>query len=155
MSASDQDIIYNVKELLEPILTEKGLELYDLEFKGRGGKGILRVYIDNEDGVTIDDCADVSRELSVLLDVHDLISDSYTLEVSSPGLTRALRKPIHFIKFIGKKVKIKTDTQIENKNMFIGKLLDFKDDNATVETESGTYVIPYIQIEKANLELDL
>lgn len=155
MSVSDQDIIYSVKELLEPILSEKGLELYDLEFKGRGGKGILRVYIDSDVGVTIDDCALVSRELSVLLDVHDLISDSYTLEVSSPGLTRALRKPVHFIKFIGKKVKIKTETQIENKNMFIGKLLDFKDDNATVETESGTYVIPYIQIEKANLELDL
>lgn len=154
MSASDQDIIYSVKELLEPILMEKGLELYDLVFKGRGGKGILRVYIDSEDGVTIDECAEVSRELGVLLDVHDLISDSYTLEVSSPGLTRTLRKPIHFIRFIGKKVKIKTETQIENKNIFIGKLLDFKDDNATVQTESGTYVIPYIQIEKANLELD-
>ena len=154
MSDSDQDIIYSVKELLEPILAEKGLELYDLEFKGRGGKGVLRVYIDSSEGVTIDDCANVSRELSVMLDVHDLIPDSYTLEVSSPGLTRALRKPMDFIRFIGKKVKIKTETEIENRNMFIGKLLDYKDDSATVETESGTYVIPLARIERANLELD-
>ena len=154
MSTADQDIILNVKELLGPILAEYGLELYDLEFKGSGRKGMLRIYIDSEQGVTIDDCANVSRELGMLLDVHDVIEDSYTLEVSSPGLTRALRKPLDYVRFIGKKVKIKTESEIENKNMFIGKLLDYKDDSATVETESGTYVIPYTRIEKANLELD-
>lgn len=155
MSVSDQDIIFNVKELLEPILAECRLELYDLVFKGTGRKGILRIYIDSEDGVTIDDCANVSRELGTLLDVHDVIEGSYTLEVSSPGLTRALRNPVDFIRFIGRKVKIKTEVEIEDRNMFIGKLLEFEDDNATIETQSGTFVIPYSQIEKANLELDL
>jgi len=155
MSASDQDIIFNVKELLEPILAEYRLELYDLVFKGTGRKGMLRVYIDSEDGVTIDDCANVSRELGALLDIYDVIEDSYTLEVSSPGLTRALRNPVDFIRFIGKKVKIKTEIDIEDKNVFIGKLLEYENDCARVETESGTYVIPYSHIEKANLELDL
>ncbi len=155
MSASEQDIIFNVKELLEPILAEYRLELYDLVFKGTGRRGMLRVFIDSEQGVTIDDCANVSRELGTLLDVHDVIEDSYTLEVSSPGLTRALRNPVDFMRFKGKRVKIKTEVEIEDRNMFIGKLLEFEDDNATVETESGTYVIPYIHIEKANLELDL
>ncbi len=155
MSASDQDIIFNVKELLGPILAEYRLELYDLVFKGTGRKGMLRVYIDSEQGVTIDDCANVSRELGTLLDVHDVIEDSYTLEVSSPGLTRALRNPVEFVRFLGKKVKIKTEVEIEDRNMFIGKLIQYKDDKVTVETENGTYEIPFGQIEKANLELDL
>lgn len=155
MSASDQDIIFNVKELLGPILAEYGLELYDLVFKGAGKNGMLRVFIDSKEGVTIDDCANVSRELGTLLDIHDVIDDSYTLEVSSPGLTRALRNPVDFVRFIGKKVKIKTENEIEAKTIFIGKLLDYKDDKVTVETESGRYEIPFEQIEKANLELDL
>jgi len=155
MKTSDQDIIFNVKELLEPILTENKLELYDIEFKGLGRKGVLKVFIDSLDGVTIDNCANISRELSTLLDVHDVITNSYTLEVSSPGLMRALRKPGDFFRFMGKKVRIKTGVEIEDRNMFIGKLLEYKDDNVTVDTEGGVYVIPFSQIEKANLELDL
>ena len=155
MKTSDQDIIFNVKELLEPILTENRLELYDIEFKGQGRKGVLRVFIDSSDGVTIDDCANISREIGTLLDVHDVITSPYRLEVSSPGLTRALRKPGDFFRFMGKKVRIKTGVEIEDRNMFIGKLLDYKDDNVTVETEGGIYVIPFSQIEKANLELEL
>lgn len=155
MKISDQDIIFNVKELLEPVLMENKLELYDIEFKGQGRKGVLRVFIDREGGVTIDDCTVISRELGTLLDVHDVIDNSYTLEVSSPGLTRKLKKPDHFLRFTGKKVKIKTDVEIENRNMFIGKMLEYKDDNVTVETEEGVYVIPLGHIEKANLVLDL
>jgi len=155
MKTSDQDIIFNIKELLEPILMENKLELYDIEFKGHGRRGVLRVFIDSEGGVTIDDCANISRELGTLLDVHDVITNSYTLEVSSPGLRRALRRPGDFSRFMGKKVKIKTGVEIEDRNMFIGKMVEYKDDNVTVETESGVYVIPFSQIEKANLELDL
>ena len=155
MKISDQDIVSNVKELLEPVLMENKLELYDIEFKGQGRKGVLRVFIDRDGGVTIDDCTVISRELGTLLDVHDVIDNSYTLEVSSPGLTRKLKNPDHFLRFTGKKVKIKTDVEIENRNMFIGKMLDYKDDNVTVETEEGVYVIPFGHIEKANLVLDL
>jgi len=154
MASSDKDILFNVRELLEPILAAKGLELFDVEFKGQGKNGVLRVYIDKEEGVTIDDCALVSRELGTLLDIHDMIPGSYTLEVSSPGLTRPLRSPEDFSRFKGKKVKIKTNKDIEKRKSFIGKLLDFKDGFVTVETEGGSFSIPYADIEKANLELD-
>ena len=154
MGLSEENIISNIKELLEPILIEKNLELFDIEFKGLGRKGILRVYIDKEEGVTIDDCARISRELGALLDVHEVIPGSYNLEISSPGLTRPLRKPSDYLRFKGKKVKIKTVEDIGNKKVFKGRLLDFIDDTVSLETEGMNYLIPYSKIEKANLELD-
>jgi len=154
MGLSEENIISNIKELLEPILIEKNLELFDIEFKGLGRKGILRVYIDKVEGVTIDDCARISRELGALLDVHEVIPGSYNLEISSPGLTRPLRKPSDYLRFRGKKVKIKTVEDIGNKKVFKGKLLDFIDDTVSLETDGMNYLIPYSKIEKANLELD-
>lgn len=154
MSSQENDLIFNVKELLNPLLAERDLELFDIEFRGQGKKGILRVFIDKQEGVTIEDCADISRELGTLLDIHDIIPDSYTLEVSSPGLTRPLRKPADFIRFKGRKVKIKTSSDIEKKKIFVGNILDFKDDLVAIETDGAQYLIPYGEIEKANLELD-
>ena len=154
MDSQEKDILFNVRELLDPLLAGKNLELFDIEFKGRGRNGVLRVFIDREEGVTIADCAIVSRELGTLLDIHDMIPGSYTLEVSSPGLTRALKKPDDFIRFKGKKVKIKTNKDFEKRKLFIGTLLEFKDGLITVETEGGNFSIPYVDIEKANLELD-
>ena len=154
MGSFEEDIIYNIKELLEPILSEKNLELFDIEYKGQGQKGILRVFIDKEKGVTIDDCTIISRELGTLLDVHEVIPGSYTLEISSPGLTRALKKPGDYIRFKGKKIKIKTIEDIEDKNVFLGKLLDFVDDTVSIEDSGVNYLIPFQNIEKANLELD-
>lgn len=154
MDSFEENIIYNIKELLEPILFEKNLELFDLEYQGQGHRGVLRVFIDKEEGVTIDDCTVISRELVTLLDVHEVIPGSYTLEVSSPGLTRPLKKPSDYIRFKGKTVKIKTIEDIEDKNIFTGKLLDFKDETVYIETDGTNYLIPYSKIEKANLELD-
>jgi len=102
----------------------------------------------------IDDCAKISRELGTLLDVHDVISGSYTLEVSSPGLTRPLKKPSDYIRFKGKTVKIKTIEDIEDRKVFKGKLIDFVDETVSLETGGTNYLIPYDKIEKANLELD-
>jgi ribosome maturation factor RimP len=154
MDSFEENIIYNIKELLEPILFEKNLELFDLEYQGQGHRGVLRVFIDKEEGVTIDDCTVISRELVTLLDVHEVIPGSYTLEVSSPGLTRPLKKPSDYIRFKGKTVKIKTIEDIEDKNIFTGKLLDFKGETVYIETDGTNYLIPYSKIEKANLELD-
>lgn len=154
MSSVENDIIFNVRELLEPLLMENDLELYDVEFKGLGKNGVLRVFIDKEGGVTIDDCAHISRELGTLLDIHDVIPDSYTLEVSSPGLTRALRNPRDFRRCMGKKAKIKTRTEFDKKKLFIGTILDFKDDVVTIDDDGVRLSIPYGDIEKANLELD-
>ena len=154
MSVSEQNIISNIKELLEPILFEHNLELFDIEYKGGNRKGVLRVFIDKEDGVTIDDCAQISRELGTLLDVHEVIPGSYNLEISSPGLTRPLRKPSDYLRFKGKTIKIKTIEDIDDKNVFKGKLVDFADDTVSLETKGNNYLIPYSNIEKANLELD-
>ena len=154
MSSRENDLIFSVKELLNPLLAERDMELFDIEFRGQGRKGILRVFIDKQEGVTIDDCADISRELGTLLDIHDIIPDSYTLEVSSPGLTRPLRKPADFIRFKGRKVKIITASDIGKKKMFVGTIIDFKDDLVTIETDGAQHLIPYGEIEKANLELD-
>jgi ribosome maturation factor RimP len=154
MDSFEENIISNIKELLEPMLFEKRLELFDLEFKSQGQKGVLRVFIDKDEGVTIDDCTVISRELGTLLEVHDVIPGSYTLEVSSPGLTRPLKKPSDYLRFRGKTVKIKTIEDIEDKKVFKGKLLDFIDETVSLEANGTNYLIPYNKIEKANLELD-
>ncbi len=155
MGLSEDNIISNIKELLEPLLYEKNLELFDIEFKGLGSKGILRVFIDKEQGVTVNDCAQISRELGRSLEVHDVIPGSYTLEISSPGLTRALKKPSDYLRYRGKTVKIKTLEDIEDRKVFKGTLLDFVDETVSLQTDGVNYLIPYKNIEKANLELDL
>ena len=154
MSSLEEDVIERVREISSPILLEEGLELVDLEYRREGRGRVLRIYIDKEGGVTVDDCAKVSRELGTLLDVHDVIPGSYNLEVSSPGLTRTLKKPRDFERFKGKRVKIKTKIDIEDGRVFVGRLLDFTDGIATVLVDGRTYLIEYDKIEKANLELD-
>lgn len=154
MDSFEENIISNIKELLEPVLFEKRLELFDIEFLSQGQKGVLRIFIDKDEGVTIDDCTVISRELGTLLEVHDVIPGSYTLEISSPGLTRPLRKPSDYIRFKGKTVKIKTIEDIEDKKVFKGKLLDFIDETVSLQINGTHYLIPYNKIEKANLELD-
>lgn len=94
-----------VHEIAERVATSEGLELVEVEFHGRGSNAVLRVFIDKPGGVTIDDCQNVSRQLSVILDVEDPIPDSYTLEVSSPGLDRKLSKPSDFERFADSQVK--------------------------------------------------
>ncbi|MGE5444687.1 MAG: ribosome maturation factor RimP [Ignavibacteriales bacterium] len=154
MSSLDEEVVESVREILNPLLLEDGFELVDLEYRREGRGRVLRIYIDKEGGVTVDDCAKLSRELGTLLDVHDVIPGSYNLEVSSPGLTRALKRPRDFERFRGKRVKIKTKTDIEDRRVFVGRLLDFADNVATVLVDGRTYLIEYDKIEKANLELD-
>lgn len=154
MSSLDEDVIESVREIVNPLLLENGFELVDLEYRREDRARVLRIFIDKDGGITVDDCAKVSRELGTLLDVHDVIPGSYNLEVSSPGLTRALKKPRDFERFRGKKVKIKTKTDIGDRRVFVGRLLDFADDVAAVLVNGHTYLIEYNKIEKANLELD-
>ncbi len=154
MSSLEEDVIESVRGILDPLLLENGLDLVDIEYRREGRGRVLRIYIDKEGGVTVDDCAKLSRELGILLDVHDVIPGSYNLEVSSPGLTRALKKPRDFERYKGKKVKIKTKADIEDRRVFIGRLLDFVDNVATVLVDGHIYTIEYEEIEKANLELD-
>lgn len=149
-----EKIINSVQILLEPILKQKGIELVDIEYGIGGRRGYLRIFIDKEDGVTVDECADISRELGVLLDVHDIIQSPYTLEVSSPGLDRPLKNTKDYQRFKGKKVKIKTKINLYDRKLFVGNLVDFSNDIASIEIHGQTYLIPYNNIQKANLEFD-
>jgi ribosome maturation factor RimP len=100
-------ITKKVADLVDPILGELGFELVDVEYLSKHGRWVLRLYIDKEGGVTIDDCALVSREIGDLIDVKDIIRHEYVLEVSSPGLNRPLKKEKDFVWAIGKKIKLR------------------------------------------------
>ena len=124
------------EQLLEPILKENNYELYDVEYVKENGNAYLRVYIDKEGGININDCELVSRSLSDLLDKNDFIADSYILEVSSPGLGRKLKKDRHFEKSIGEEVDIKLYKAIDNKKEWSGILIGFDDETISIETEN-------------------
>ena len=150
----DNKVVDSVKKLSETLLDNCNMELVDIEYKGEGRGKILRIYIDKENGVTIDDCADISRELSVILDVNDVIPNRYTLEVSSPGLRRPLKKIDDFKRFKGKLVLVKTKETINNRKVFKGQLNDCQEDHIVIEIDNESYEIPFDLIKKANLEIN-
>lgn len=142
------------EELLKPIAEEKGVEIYDTEFVKEAGEFYLRVYIDKEGGVTIDDCEAVSRRLSDELDRADYIEEAYILEVSSPGLGRTLKKDRHFDKSIGDEVEVKLYKPIEKQKEFIGILKAYDEKTVTIEDEQGERVFERDQIAKIRLTFD-
>jgi len=149
------DMSEQIRQLLNPILESLGLSLWNLEFQKHGPQWLLRIYIDREDsGVTLDDCEAVSRDLGTILDVENIIPHAYTLEVSSPGLDRALIRPEHFARFSGSAIKIKTYQQIQGQKIFHGKLLGLVGDIVRVELETGMIMeIPAGAIAKTSLEV--
>lgn len=151
--------------LVTPILERHGFELYDVEMLKEGGGQILRVYIDKEGGVTSDDTAMVCRELSELIDEErDFIKTAYTLEVSSPGLTRALTKPDHFLKSIGKDVEFKLFKPISYEDNgkklsakeFVGILRAYDEDTDTVTVgwDENEMTFPRTDIASIHLWID-
>ena len=151
------DAVEQIRGLLDPILASLGLSLWDIEVQKHGPSWLLRIFIDREGtGVTLDDCETVSRDLGAALDVEDLISHVYTLEVSSPGLDRKLSKPEHFVRFSGSAVKVKTYQLINGQKVFQGRLLGLAGELVKVELESGSIVeIPIGDIAKASLMMEL
>ncbi len=129
------------EELLEPMLKEHNYDLYDVEYIKEANNWYLRVYIDKEGGVNINDCEAVSRFLSDELDKNDFIDDSYILEVSSPGLGRKLSKDKHFEKSIGEEIEVKLYKAIDNKKEWVGILLDFDKDNISIELEDESKMV--------------
>ncbi|MEK7689081.1 MAG: ribosome maturation factor RimP [Deltaproteobacteria bacterium] len=151
-----EDIITQVKELAEPVLAQKGMELIDVEYKMEYGRWILRLFIDKSEGITVDDCGDVSRELGTILDVKNIITHAYNLEVSSPGLDRVLTRENDFLRYKGKKVKIKTRQPISGRRNFSAVLDDFKEGMVLlIDSEGKKWEIPFNDIKKAKLEVDL
>lgn len=148
--------VTRVWELAAPLATAEGMEILDIEFRheaGRAGR-VLRLYLDKEGGPNVDDLGRVSRQLSELLDLHDTVEGGYTLEVSSPGINRSLRRPEHFARFVGKRIRVRTRDRIENRRSFLGILQEVLDDKITLSQEGKQYHIPFSVIEKSNYEHD-
>lgn len=133
--AKREEYEHKTEQLLAPILEENNFELYDVEFVKEAGTFYLRAFIDKEGGININDCELVSRRLSDLLDEKDFIPDAYILEVSSPGLGRALKKDKHFEKSIGEEVEIKLFKAIDKQKEFTGYLESFNDEVIVISDE--------------------
>ncbi|AAU23419.1 ribosome maturation factor RimP [Bacillus licheniformis] len=148
-------VIDTVSEMVQPILDNLQLELVDIEFVKEGQSWFLRVFIDSDDGVDIEECAKVSEALSEKLDEADPIKQNYFLEVSSPGAERPLKKEADFMKALGKNVYIKTYEPIEGNKEFEGELSAFDGENVEVtvmiKTRRKTINIPYDKVAKARL----
>jgi ribosome maturation factor RimP len=139
-----------LRRLLEPGVRALGCELVDVEFGG-GQRATLRVYIDKPGGVTVDDCADVSRQLSAILDVEDPLPGSYNLEVSSPGLDRPLVTVEDFHRHVGEEVKVQLLRPLDGRRRFKGRLLEATAERIAVEVDGQRFELALDAIERARL----
>ncbi len=153
MSKKD-DIEKKTEALLNPIAEKCGVSIYDVEYVKEAGEWYLRAYIDKEGGVNINDCVDVNHALSDALDVDDFIEEAYTLEVSSPGLGRALKKDRHFANSIGQDVELKLFKPIEGVKEFAGTLKSFDATTVTVTINDKDEVFNRKEISVIKLALD-
>jgi ribosome maturation factor RimP len=144
-------VIKQVADLVEPILGEMGFELVDVEYLSKHGRWVLVLYVDKEGGVTIDDCARLSREIGDLIDVKDAIKHEYVLEISSPGLNRPLKKERDFVWATGKRVKVRMVEPVNGRRNFTGYLKNFEGGTLFVETEGSLVALPWIRVDRANL----
>ncbi len=145
-----------IRAMIEPLINDLGMELDDLELNRMQGKALLRVYIEKEEGITLGDCEQVSREIEAVLDVEDPIPYSYVLEVSSPGLDRPLRAPQHFKRFAGSSVRVVTREPLDRQTFFEGVIAAADDESVLLHLPGGREVtIPYGNISKARLAVEV
>ncbi len=142
-----------LQEIIEPIVESFELELWGLQFLPQGNHAILRIYIDSEKGVDVEDCARVSRQLSAVLDVEDPISSRYSLEVSSPGLDRFFFKLEQYKRYIGSKISVKLNRAIDSKRKFKAQLLAVDEQKQILEfmLDDQKFDVDFLNIDKANL----
>ena len=148
-------IIEQIKNILEPIARTKKCHVVDITYKRESGKFVLRIVLDKEGGITMDECAKLNVQLSDILEKENTIDDQYTLEVSSPGLDRRLKSDNDFTWAVGKKVKITTYVPIDGKNVFTGELLGLGEGIVVLEEEGTSWEIPREKIASAKLNLDI
>ncbi|MFI3250614.1 MAG: ribosome maturation factor RimP [Eubacteriales bacterium] len=140
-----------VSALVLPLVEQAECTLWDVEYVKEAGDWFLRIYIDKQEGISIEDCEAVSRPLSELLDESDPIEGSYILEVSSAGADRTLKKPEHFKQFIGTEVELKLYRPYENKKEWIGILADWQDGDLTITFGEETVTFPKKEVAKTRL----
>lgn len=155
---SSKSRIEQVRAVLEPVVAREGFELVEVEHVVERGKMVLRLYIDTvppgtkERGVTVDQCSVVSRLVSDVLDVEDVIGGAYALEVSSPGIFRPLTKPEHFDRAVGERVRVKTFEKIGDRKVFTGILAGRDGQNLQLRVDGVEHTLDLAQVAKANLE---
>lgn len=146
-----QSAVQSVTELIEPVLEAMDVELVDVEYRFEQGRWVLRIYADIQGGISVDDCARVSREIEDLIEVNDIFQQEYVLEVSSPGLNRPLKKEKDFVRVKGEKIKVRMRTALKGRRNFTGYLTDVRDGIAYVDVTEGRVALPLDEMEKANL----
>ena len=151
---TERELVDRVRGMIDPILLNEGMELVDVEYRRESRGWVLRLILDKEGGITLDDCTRVSQEVGRSLDVEDVIQTPYTLEVSSPGLTRPLKTEKDFIKYRDRLIKVKTVDSIKNRRQFKGRLLGVSESAIEIEVDGGIFQIPLSNVAKANLEID-
>ncbi|ATB64845.1 ribosome maturation factor RimP [Pseudomonas mosselii] len=140
-----------LQALLAPVVEGLGYQCWGIEYVSQGKHSVLRIYIDKEEGILVDDCEAVSRQASAILDVEDPISSEYTLEVSSPGMDRPLFTLEQFAAHAGEQVKIKLRTPFEGRRNFQGLLRGVEEQDVVVQVDQHEFLLPIDSIDKANI----
>jgi ribosome maturation factor RimP len=149
-----KETVERVRAIADPLLMSERMELLEVDYRRESRGWVLRLTIDKEGGVTLDDCSRVSQQVGRELDVEDFISSPYVLEVSSPGLTRPLRSEKDFVKHCSRLIKLRTVDPINGRQQFKGRLLGVSNNQIELETEEGIVQIQLASIAKANLEIE-
>lgn len=157
---AQESVADRARQLLEPILERDGFELVEVEWQREGGTWVLRLYVDRAGGIGIDDCQAASRLVETILDVEDFIEPAYSLEVSSPGVERPLRKPADFQRFAGQRAKVRAFAPLGSapgqapRKQWSGTLRGFADGAVEIEVDGKVHRIPVDRVAKAHLEYD-
>ncbi len=149
-----ETVIKQVETVVLPVLEELGFELVEVQYRREQSGWVLRLIIDKQDGISLGDCAAVSREISQLLDIEDFIDQAYNLEVSSPGLNRPLKSMAEFERFVGRLAKIKTIEPIADEHVFIGKINKTEGESIVLEVGTKEVTILFSQVARARLEVE-
>jgi ribosome maturation factor RimP len=149
-----QNIAATVMQMLQPVFEDSGLELVDVTYTKEGNGWFLRIFIDKPGGVGIEDCQNISREIDQILDEKDPIPHSYTMEVSSPGLERPLKKPADFDRFNGSLASITTYAPLEGEKNFHGRLIGLRGSDVVLAVNGSEKIIPFEQVAEAHLEVE-
>lgn len=144
-------VVEKLNDRIKNIVVKQGFDLYHLEYVREGGQNILRVYIDKDTGVALNDCVSTSRLVSEMLDIEDPIVEEYTLEVSSPGVFRTLFTKEHFERYMNTEVEVKLSALVDGKKKFEGVLKGFDGKNLTLEVENNEVEVPMSKVSIVTL----
>jgi ribosome maturation factor RimP len=140
-----------LESLFAPTVGALGCRIWGVEYLSQGKRSMLRIFIDRDEGVSVEDCERVSKQVSALLDVEDPLGPAYTLEVSSPGLDRLLMKPEHYVECVGEVVDLRLNFAFEGRRHFVGRMVGYEDDEVVIQVEDTEFVFPLENVQRARI----